>query len=87
MEYILCEECNNKGKCKPDIIHYIQAEDSLGVRYEADVWKCTRYNPKVKLIDRERLRELAYNNHDLKGLVERLMREDKISKDDVNQES
>ena len=79
MEYILCEECKNKGKCKPDIIHYIQTEDSLGVRYEADVWRCTQYSPKVKVIDRVRLRDMSINNHDLEGLVRRLMREDKRS--------
>lgn len=79
MEYILCEQCKNKGKCKPDIIHYKQREEDLGRTYEADVWRCTRYNPKVKAIDRVRLRELYYNNHNLEGLVKRLMREDKRS--------
>lgn len=79
MEYILCEECKNKGKCKPDIIHYIQTEENYGILYRADVWRCTQYSPKVKVIDRVRLRDMSINNHDLEGLVRRLMREDKRS--------
>lgn len=76
MEYLMCEYCKNKNTCNPNIIHYKQETEDLGVTYVADVWKCTNYNPSIKPIDRAKLRTLYRNNYNLETTVQRLLREE-----------
>lgn len=73
MEYILCEHCGRRNDCNKQIDYYIQV---IGEE-QVEVWRCKNYIPTIKVIDRVRLRDMYYNNHNLEKLVERLMREDK----------
>lgn len=76
MGYKLCEYCVIGDKCNPNIIHYKQEVEDLGVTYVADVWKCTNYKPSIRPIDRAKLRTLYRNNYNLETTVNRLMREE-----------
>jgi hypothetical protein len=76
MEYkSICKNCIYRNDCKPNFIYYKQSYTDLGVKYEAEVMRCTNYIPvRLVQIDREELRRMAQSNYDIKGLTKRLIK-------------
>lgn len=76
MEYkAICKNCIYRNDCRANFIYYTQSYTDLGIKYEAEVMKCTNYTPiNVVRIDREELRRMAASNYDIEGLTKRLLK-------------